>query len=223
MDKFDEFLSKRTEDESKEFVVPESLDLRIEETLKHLNDDKKEKWYRNKKIISMVACFALICLVGFRYVLPNNMSSMNKSSATEMSADKAQLRDMDMPEVESYGLERSSEELILNANEIKSLNIKSLAGESRYKFVDKAEDIEILIDTINALNKSEIIDQGISEWDFLIQTNGSVNHSIMIKGKFINIDEKWYEANEDISKIIKDIYVELNYEEKEVAYCNVVP
>lgn len=221
MDKFDEFLSKRTEDESKDFVVPESFDIRVEETLMHLSDDKKDKWYRNKKIISMAACFALICLVGLRYVLPNSMSSMNKSSGSESSADKAQLRDMNMPEVESYGLENRSEELLINANEVKSLNIKSLSGEAKYKFVDKAEDIEILIDTINRLNKSEIIDQGISEWDFLIQTNGSINHSIMIKEKSINIDDKWYSSDEDISKIIENIYSTLNYEEKDIKYCNV--
>lgn len=219
MDKFDEFLSKRTKDENKEFVVPESLDLRIEETLKHLSDDKKEKWYRNRKIISMAACFALICLVGLRYVLPNSMSRMNKSSASESSSDKSQLRDM--PDIESYRLENRSGELIINANEVKSLNMKSLAGEPKYKFVDKAEDIKKLIDTINTLNKSEIIDQGISEWDFLIQTNGSVNHSIMIKEKFINIDDKWYSSDEDISKIIENIYSTLNYEEKDIKYCNV--
>ena len=37
MDKFDEFLKKRTEDENKDFILPESFDLKIEETLSSLS------------------------------------------------------------------------------------------------------------------------------------------------------------------------------------------
>ena len=63
MDKFDEFLKKKTEDENNEFTLPESFNLKIEETLKCLEDNKKEKWYINRKIISIVACFALYFLL----------------------------------------------------------------------------------------------------------------------------------------------------------------
>ncbi|MBM6860287.1 hypothetical protein H9X78_07250, partial [Clostridium saudiense] len=90
MDKFDEFLKKRTEDENKDFTLPESFDLKIEETLNSLENDKKDKSYVNKKIISMVACFTLVFLVGLRYMIFDGILENNHSNFTEMTADNAQ-------------------------------------------------------------------------------------------------------------------------------------
>ena len=109
----------------------------------------------------------------------------------------------------------------INKDEVKGLTIKSLSGEAKFKFVNKEEDIEMIIESINNLYKSEIINKGIFEWDFLIQTSGAVNHTIEVKGKLINIDNICYEAEEDVSEIIKNIYSNLNYEEKDIKYCNV--
>lgn len=229
MDKFDEFLKKRTEDENKDFILPESFNLKIEETLSSLEDDKKDKWYMNKKIVSMVACFALVFLVGLRYSIFDNRLITDKSSSNEMVMDNAQRRGSNEsetsnyssePEIANYSLEDSAN-VNINKDEVKGLTIKSLSEEAKFKFVNEEEDIEKIIDSINNIYKSEVIDQGISEWDFLIQTSGSINHTIEVKGNLINIDNRYYEAEEDVSKIIKDVYSNLNYEEKDIKYCNV--
>ena len=220
MDKFDEFLKKKTEDENNEFTLPESFNLKIEETLKCLEDNKKEKWYKNRKIISMVACFALVFFVGLRYKVFNGSLTINESTTMDMQSDSVQRSSIPEPEISNYSLE-NSEDFIINQNEVKELTIKSLSGEAKFKFVNKEEDINNIIESINKLYKFEVIDQGISEWDFLIQTTGEVNHTIEVKGNLINIDNRCYESNEDISEIIRNIYDNLNYEEKNIKYCNV--
>lgn len=220
MDKFDEFLKKKTEDENNEFTLPESFNLKIEETLKCLEDNKKEKWYKNRKIISMVACFALVFFVGLRYTVFNGSLTINESTTMDMKSDSVQRSSIPEPEISNYSLE-NSEDFIINQNEVKELTIKSLSGEAKFKFVNKEEDINNIIESINKLYKFEVIDQGISEWDFLIQTTGEVNHTIEVKGNLINIDNRCYESNEDISEIIRNIYDNLNYEEKNIKYCNV--
>ena len=220
MDKFDEFLKKKTEDENNEFTLPESFNLKIEETIKCLEDNKKEKWYKNRKIISMVACFALVFFVGLRYTVFNGSLTINESTTMDMQSDSVQRSSIPEPEISNYSLE-NSEDFIINQNEVKELTIKSLSGEAKFKFVNKEEDINNIIESINKLYKFEVIDQGISEWDFLIQTTGEVNHTIEVKGNLINIDNRCYESNEDISEIIRNIYDNLNYEEKNIKYCNV--
>lgn len=229
MDKFDEFLKKRTEDENKNFTFPESFDLKIEETLSSLEDDRKDKWYINKKVISMVACLAVVFLVGLRYMIFDDSLGIDKNSGTEMSADNIQSRGINEsgvanyssePEISNYSLEDSTN-VSINKDEVKGLTIKSLSGEAKFKFVNGEEDIEKIIDSINNIYKLELIDQGISEWDYLIQTSGSINHTIEVKGNLINIDNRYYEAEEDVSEIIKNIYINLNYEEKDIKYCNV--
>lgn len=220
MDKFDEFLKKKTEDENNEFTLPESFNLKIEETLKCLEDNKKEKWYKNRKIISMVACFALVFFVGLRYTVFNGSLTINESTTMDMQSDSVQRSSIPEPEISNYSL-KNSEDFIINQNEVKELTIKSLSGEAKFKFVNKEEDINNIIESINKLYKFEVIDQGISEWDFLIQTTGEVNHTIEVKGNLINIDNRCYESNEDISEIIRNIYDNLNYEEKNIKYCNV--
>ncbi|CUO37757.1 hypothetical protein [Clostridium disporicum] len=217
MDKFDEFLKKKTEDENNEFTLPESFNLKIEETLKCLEDNKKEKWYKNRKIISMVACFALVFFVGLRYTVFNGSLTINESTTMDMQSDSVQRSSIPEPEISNYSLE-NSEDFIINQNEVKELTIKSLSGEAKFKFVNKEEDINNIIESINKLYKFEVIDQGISEWDFLIQTTGEVNHTIEVKGNLINIDNRCYESNEDISEIIRNIYDNLNYEEKNIKY-----
>lgn len=181
MDKFDEFLKKKTEDENNEFTLPESFNLKIEETLKCLEDNKKEKWYKNRKIISMVACFALVFFVGLRYTVFNGSLTINESTTMDMQSDSVQRSSIPEPEISNYSLE-NSEDFIINQNEVKELTIKSLSGEAKFKFVNKEEDINNIIESINKLYKFEVIDQGISEWDFLIQTTGEVNHTIEVKG-----------------------------------------
>ena len=189
MDKFDEFLKKKTEDENNEFTLPESFNLKIEETLKCLEDNKKEKWYKNRKIISMVACFALVFFVGLRYTVFNGSLTINESTTMDMQSDSVQRSSIPEPEISNYSLE-NSEDFIINQNEVKELTIKSLSGEAKFKFVNKEEDINNIIESINKLYKFEVIDQGISEWDFLIQTTGEVNHTIEVKGNLINIDNR---------------------------------
>ncbi|MBM6839052.1 hypothetical protein H9X77_12620, partial [Clostridium saudiense] len=145
---------------------------------------------------SMVACFVLVFLVGLRYMIFDGILENNHSNFTETAADNAQrigrnkssISDYSSePEIANYNLQ-DSENININKDEVKGLTIKSLSGEAKFKFVNKEEDIEMIIESINNLYKSEIINKGISEWDFLIQTSGAVNHTIEVKGKLINID-----------------------------------
>ena len=109
MDKFDEFLKKKTEDENNEFTLPESFNLKIEETLKCLEDNKKEKWYKNRKIISMVACFALVFFVGLRYTVFNGSLTINESTTMDMQSDSVQRSSIPEPEISNYSLENSED------------------------------------------------------------------------------------------------------------------
>lgn len=220
MDKFDEFLKRETEKENENFILSESFNLKIEDTLRKLEHDEKEKLYKNKKLISMAACFILVFLVGIRYTILNNSTGINNNSSIEMVADTAQSRDMNEANVARYSLE-SSKEVFIGVEDIQGLTIKSLSGESKFKFVNKRDDIKRIIDCINNISKSEIICKDVAEWDFLIQTSGAVNHTIEVKGSLITIDNRCYESEEDVSKIIRDIYSDLNYEEKDIRYCNV--
>lgn len=220
MDKFDEFLNEKAKHEEKEFNLPESFDLKVENTLKCLTDDKKDKWYINKKIVSIAACFIVALLVGLRYTSYNNLVGLDNSSVMEMAIDNTQRRDLNTPQIANNETQ-DTEKVFINKDDINGLTIKSLLSGAKFKSVNKKEDIDSIVDCINNLNKSEVIDQGISEWDFLIQTSGVTNHSIEIKGNLINIDNKYYELNENVSDIIKNIYSDLNYEEKDINYCNV--
>lgn len=219
MDKFDDFFKEKIEEETKEFPVPESFELKVEETLNNLPDNKKENWYINKKVIAVAACFAFVFLVGSRFINPINNNLRSRTSYTADTAEMALDESMNMPKAQGYALQ-DIQEIIPDVEEIESLNIKSLKEEQKYKFVDKREDIEQLISLINSLELTEIIDQGISEWDFIIQTNGGVNHSIMIKDNIINVDFKWYRCDENISDKLNELYNSFNYEEKYIAYCN---
>lgn len=216
MHKFDDFLSGKTKEEAEEFFVPESFDLRIEKTLEDLpKKNRNEKVYLNKKLIGMAACFAFVILTGI-VITPNTNENARQA---EVASDRAA-----MP-IEEEGPQFFSMSptilLISDVDTIENLNFKSLKDEPKYKFINKKDDVKIIIDSINSLVVENIEPENISEWDFLIQTNGRVNNSIMIKDNYININENWYKANENIAYIIEDIYSIMNYEEKDIKYCNV--
>lgn len=222
MDKFDDFLKEKAEYENEKFIMPESFDFKIEETLANLPDDKKDKWYKNKKLITMAACFAFVVLIGGRGIIPNNKTTriMDNDGSIEIASDESQMKSsMDISQSESYKL-YDNEQLINEIDKIESINIKSLKEGHKFKLVDKKEDIEEIINYINSLNIVEVTGVDTDNWDFLIQTNGGVNHSIIIKDNYISIDDKWYECGENISNKISEIYKSLNYEEKDIAYCN---
>ena len=51
MDKFDEYLENKSENEKQEFALPKSFEYKLEETLENLDKEKQEKtngWYINK-------------------------------------------------------------------------------------------------------------------------------------------------------------------------------
>ena len=92
---------------------------------------------------------------------------------------------------------------------------------NKYKTIDKRDDIRQVIDFINYTSKKEIEKQDINNWDFLIQTNGiGLNHNIIIKDDIMIIDDKWYKIDLNDNERLKNVYNDLNYNEKDIPYCD---
>ena len=78
MDKFNKYLKNKSKSENKEFVLPNSFECKLEETLKNLDKENKTNvLYINKKLWTMVACFAFVFLVGIsiKYGVNSNKSN----------------------------------------------------------------------------------------------------------------------------------------------------
>lgn len=241
MDKFDEYLKSKSENE--EFVLPKSFEYKLEDTLKNLDKENKSKtnaWYMNKKLWTTAACFAFVFLtsVSIKYGINSNKSnSIEKSlerQATEYSDSipdvasysAAETRGVGNDEAaKQYGKEFSLEDRfgdgVIDSTNINKIIVKNIIYGNTYKSVDNKIDIENIISFINDIPKEEIQQQALGEWDFLIQTNGvESNHTIIIKDDIMNIDNKWYKINSEEVNNFKSMYNDLNYDENSIPYCN---
>ena len=109
----------------------------------------------------------------------------------------------------------------IDYNNINKVIIKFMDNINKYKTIDKRDDIRQVIDFINYTSKKEIEKQDINNWDFLIQTNGiGLNHNIIIKDDIMIIDDKWYKIDLNDNERLKNVYNDLNYNEKDIAYCD---
>ena len=112
MDKFDEYLENKSENEKQEFALPKSFEYKLEETLENLDKEKQEKtngWYNNKKLWTTAACFAFIFIAGMsvKYGV-----DFNKSDSIEKSLDNQIARysaDMTKEEGEETGIQIAKE------------------------------------------------------------------------------------------------------------------
>ena len=243
MDKFDEYLENKSENEKQEFALPKSFEYKLEETLENLDKEKQDKnnvWYTNKKLWTTAACFAFIFIAGmsFKYGIDFNKSnSIEKildNQATRYSGDMPEVASNNESETRSYVDNDAQKEIpeefslqdtlgdgFIDSTNIDKVIIKNVIDGNTYKSVDNKTDIDDIISFINNVPKNEVPEQLLGQWDFLIQTNGlESNHTIIIKGDIINIDDKYYKINyEDINNF-KDIYNNLNYDENTIPYCN---
>lgn len=209
MDKFDEFLKEKVNDEKSEFVVSKRYDTNLEKCLKDLDSKKHIRW--NKAIISVAACFIFVLLVGFSSRDINVNKSLNDNSRiSSVSEEERSIQNRAYQGVNN----------IINIDDIKTLTFKVLGENSTYKFLDNKKDITSVIEYINSIATREIPKVETKEWDIFIQTNGSINHSIIIEENVMNVDDRWFEINEDEVKNIESIYSNLRYEEIPIKYCN---
>lgn len=230
MDKFDDYLEEKSTKEIEEFTLPESFDNKIEETLASLDKKENIAWYKDKKFWSAVACFSIICLAGFGINQVTNlgegdseMKLVENRSTTYDSSQPEMAKNDDLINFESQ-LESSDEQFMadegINLEDINNIVFKEVQINNKYKVVSKKDDIQKIIDVINNIivNPTEV--QNLDDWDFLIQTNGSNSHSIIIQDNIMNIDDKWYEINlEGVNELLK-IYDELNYGEDDIPFCD---
>lgn len=243
MDKFDEYLENKSENEKQEFALPKSFEYKLEETLENLDKEKQEKtngWYNNKKLWTTAACFAFIFIAGMsvKYGV-----DFNKSDSIEKSLDNQIARySADIPEIDSnnesearssidndaqkgiteeFSLQDTLGDSFIDSTNIDKVIIKNVIDGNTYKSVDNKIDIDNIIEFINNISKEEVPGQLLGDWDFLIQTNGlESNHTIIIKDYIMNIDDKYYKISPEDINIFKDMYNNLNYDKNTIPYCN---
>ena len=237
MDKFDEYLNKKVEMESEKFILPKSFEDKIEETLESLdkkNLEKEEKWYFNKNIWITAACFAFISLTVLVTNKNNNETTndlIRMSSEMDNNSSMVSYNNAESGSIREYSSNESVEEQLesninindsfIDYNNINKIIIKFMDNINKYKTIDKRDDIRQVIDFINYTSKKEIEKQDINNWDFLIQTNGiGLNHNIIIKDDIMIIDDKWYKIDLNDNERLKNVYNDLNYNEKDIPYCD---
>ena len=221
MDKFDEYLKNKSKSENKEFVLPNSFECKLEETLKNLDKENKSKinvWYMNKKLWTMVACFAFVFLVGIsiKYGVNSNKSNFIDRSLENQIVGYSE----GIPEIASRNKAETRDVVsdeVIDSNNINKIIIKNIVDGNIYKSIDNKIDIERIISFINDIPKEEIQEQILEEWEFLIQTNGmESNHTIIIKNDIMNIDNKWYKIDSKEVNSFKNMYNALNYDENSI-------
>ena len=237
MDKFDEYLNNKVEMEIEKFILPKSFEDKIEETLESLdkkNLEKEEKWYFNKNIWITVACFAFISLTVLVTNKNNNETTndlIRMSSEIDNNSSMVSYNNAESGSIREYSSNESVEEQLesninindsfIDYNNINKVIIKFMDNINKYKTIDKRDDIRQVIDFINYTSKKEIEKQDINNWDFLIQTNGiGLNHNIIIKDDIMIIDDKWYKIDLNDNERLKNVYNDLNYNEKDIPYCD---
>lgn len=110
----------------------------------------------------------------------------------------------------------SSKNTTLSLNNTKSITIATLPSPPKKKYVTRKTDIKKIIDFVNSMSKKEIPKKNVYGWFISISTLGKEKHDISFAGTNLNIDDKWYEINNnELDKIIK-LYKELDYEEDTV-------
>ena len=219
MDKFDEYLKNKSKSENKEFVLPNSFECKLEETLKNLDKENKTNvLYINKKLWTMVACFAFVFLVGIsiKYGVNSNKSNFTDRSLENQIAGYSE----GIPEIASRNKAETRDVVsdeVIDSNNINKIIIKNIVDGNIYKSIDNKIDIERIISFINDIPKEEIQEQILEEWEFLIQTNGmESNHTIIIKNDIMNIDNKWYKIDSEEVNSFKAMYNALNYDENSI-------
>lgn len=234
MERFDKYLENKSDIENKEFILPKSFEDKLEDTLGSLDKiDTKNNWYRNRKIWTTVACFIFVCFVGISMGSKGNENksandSMEYSAGTpdlasNYSGDLSKSAQKDAAESRISEFSLNDE---LSYNFVDSSNIDKLIFKSieynKYKVIDKKEDIENVVNFINDISGEKTESTSLNDWNFLIQTSGvNSDHSIIIEGDIMNVDEEWYKIDSQDVEKLKDIYNELNYEEKNIPYCDV--
>lgn len=219
MDKFNKYLKNKSKSENKEFVLPNSFECKLEETLKNLDKENKTNvLYINKKLWTMVACFAFVFLVGIsiKYGVNSNKSNFIDRSLENQIAGYSD----GIPEVASRNKAETRDVVsdeVIDSNNINKIIIKNIVDGNIYKSIDNNIDIEKIISFINDIPKEEIQKQILEEWDFLIQTSGmESNHTIIIKNHIMNIDNKWYKIDSEEVNSFKAMYNALNYDENSI-------
>ena len=237
MDKFDEYLNNKVEMDIEKFILPKSFEDKIEETLESLdkkNLEKEEKWYFNKNIWITAACFAFISLTVLVTNKNNNETTndlIRMSSEMDNNSSIVSYNNAESGSIREYSSNESVEEQLesninindsfIDYNNINKIIIKFMDNINKYKTIDKRDDIRQVIDFINYTSKKEIEKQDINNWDFLIQTNGiGLNHNIIIKDDIMIIDDKLYKIDLNDNERLKNVYNDLNYNEKDIPYCD---
>lgn len=234
MDRFDKYLENKSNIENKEFILPKSFEDKLEDTLRSLDEiDTKNNWYRNRKIWATVACFIFVSFVGismgsnFKESKSSNKSAEDSGGIPEVASNYSEdFSESSQDEAVKSRISEFSLNDELSYNFIDSSNINKLIFKSiednKYKVIDKKEDIENVINFINDISGEKTESKSINDWNFLIQTSGvDSNHSIIIEGDIMNVDEEWYKIDSQEVEKLKDIYNELRYEEKNIPYCDV--
>lgn len=57
-------------------------------------------------------------------------------------------------------------------------------------------------------------------WKKIVDIIVRLNHNIIIKDDIMIIDDKWYKIDLNDNERLKNVYNDLNYNEKDIPYCD---
>jgi len=132
MDNFDNFIKDKSKEEKESFRLPKSFEDKVDFILENIDNEKSvdsHPWYRNRKFISIVACFAFGCFVLMKLVNRGEIISSKVDGSPKIT------NNIEAAEDSAYGLfseeKLESSELYDQDNLSNGTSvILSLAGES---------------------------------------------------------------------------------------------
>lgn len=115
-----------------------------------------------------------------------------------------------------YGCESKTVETkdSISITDVDSLTITALPSPPQIKTIENKDEIEKIINHINSINKSNIEEDNINGWEFLIKTKGNKEHLISLVGDKININGTFYKVSKDELSKFRDLYNSLEAKEE---------
>lgn len=207
MDKFNDFMRNKIIEENENFSLPKSFEDKIESVLDDIDNKESIKidpWYKNRRILTMAACFAFSCFVLMKLLVNKGDmidSAPKTASQIETAEDSAYgLYSEEGAEVREQILEDSLPEigsnitlaLISENNEIRDIkgDVVDYNKESSYSRVENSEmdnNLKILV-----LDKNENIDIAFSQVPTFYKVNLLKDNSEDINNN-INLEEYFSE------------------------------
>lgn len=178
MDRFEDYLKKKSKQETENFKLPKSFDDKVEDSLLNLdNISSKNKWYKNKKVWITAACFMFICTTVISLKENSSLSRNLKNSVNSNSRNQG--NESSIVAYDSPITEKNEESKIIEENNF----IDKIETND---FIDNEKDVIIknAYESLDDYSKTSIL-----KWKDAEVENFKIDKKYLIfsKGKTIDI------------------------------------